>query len=86
MAETGLTVDIGDYFPTREESILDQLTQVRNYVRKQFTMHEGAEMIQVSVAWQNGDVDDIVFDKWVGYPVGTDENFWFKRWTSELNV
>lgn len=86
MADEGLTVDIGDFFPTSDESILDQLTQVRNYVRKQFTMHDDAEMIQVSVAWQTGDVDDLVFDKQVGYPQGTDEKFWFKRWTSELHM
>lgn len=86
MADGELTVDIGDFFPTREDSIIDQLTQVRNYVRTQFTMHDGADKIQVSVAWQNGDVDDMVFDKWVGYPLGTDEKFWFQRWTSELNL
>ena len=86
MADEGLAVDIGDFYPVSDESILDQLTQVRNYVRKQFTMHEGAVKIQVSVAWQTGDVDDLVFDKHVGYPVGTDEKFWLNRWTSELHV
>jgi len=86
MADEGLTVDIGDFFPVADESILDQLTQVRTYVRTQFTMHEGAERIQVSVAWQTGDVDDLVFDKWVSFPDGTDEKFWFKRWTSELHM
>lgn len=81
-----LTVDLGDFYPLAAESIFDQLTQVRNYVRQQFQVHDGAEQLQVSVVWQTGDIDDLVFDKWVGYPIGTDEKFWFERWTKEVGL
>lgn len=86
MADDGLILDVGDYFPTTEESVFDQLTQVRNYVRHQFATHENIEAVKVSVIWQNGDVEELMFDKWVGYPQGTDEKFWFQRWTTEAGL
>lgn len=81
-----MRVDIGEFCPPPEASRLDQLTLIRNYVREQFTLHENATELQVLVFWQNGDGEDMVFDKSVGYPLGTDEKFWFKYWTDECGL
>jgi hypothetical protein len=81
-----LTVDLGEFFPLASESILDQLTQVRTYVRNQFGLHEDAEKLSVTVVFQNGDIEELVFDKWVGYPDGTDEKFWLNKWLMECKL
>lgn len=78
-----MRVDIGEFPIPDAASRFDQLTLVRNYVRQQFTLHEGATEIEVLVFWSNGDGEDMVFDEHVGYPLGTDEKFWLKYWTSE---
>jgi len=81
-----MRVDIGEFQPPVASSRIDQLTFVRNYVREQFPLHEGATELQVLVWWGNGDGEDMVFDKWVGYPLGTDEKFWIDSWTSSLGL
>lgn len=65
---------------------LDQLTFVRNYVREQFPLHDMPEEIELTVFWANGDGEDLVFDRWVGYPVGTDENYWLNIWRIDAGL
>ena len=81
-----MRVDIGEFQPPQAPSRIDQLTLVRNYVREQFLLHEGATELHLLVWWANGDGEDMVFDKWVGNPLGTDEKFWIKNWTSGLEL
>lgn len=74
-------------------TMLDQLTVVRNYVRKGFDAHrrdvngEFVTEVSVEVGWLNGDIETLVFDKFVGYPVQIDgkkpDRDWMAEWRSE---
>ena len=85
MAESVL-LDIGEFFTLGDGGIMDQLTQVRNYVRNQFVSHDGVDEIQVTVVWRNGDVEVMVFDRWVGFPKASTPDEWFERWTFDAGV
>lgn len=72
---------------------LDQLTIVRNHVRRGFAAHEqdvdGKKVAEISVevGWLDGDVETLIFDRSVGFPlqiegqpVGRD---WYEEWRVE---
>lgn len=67
---------------------LDQLTIVRNHVLKGFKAHDvtadgnRAMEIEVEVAWLDGDIEDLVFDRVVGFPVEPVRD-WYSEWKSE---
>ena len=68
---------------------VDQLTLVRNHVRKQIKAHEisvDGEMpseFEVEVAWQDGDVDMLVFDKNAGFPIEPVVD-WYGDWLRDM--
>lgn len=68
----------------------DQLTIVRNQVRKGFDAHsktadgERVTEIQVEVVWIDGDVEDLVFDLMAGFPI-TPERDWYQEWKDETH-
>lgn len=68
---------------------LDQLTVVRNHVRKCFAAHredvsgEAVSQVEVEVGWLSGDVDTLVFDKMVGFPIEPPGVDWYAEWRSE---
>ena len=70
---------------------LDQLTLVRNEVRKGFEAHDHStdghrvEEIEVEVGWLNGDVETLVFDRLVGFPISPERD-WYARWKAESGV
>mgnify|MGYP003489008442 FL=1 len=69
---------------------LDQLTIVRNQVRKGFEAHDMAAdgervtEVQVEVAWLDGDVEVLVFDRLVGFPLEPGRD-WYQEWKQETN-
>lgn len=90
-----LTIDpiyLGDVVQDRMTR-LDQLTVVRNYVRKAINGYrkdaEGrkVEEIEVEVGWLDGDVEMLVFDMMVGWPVEIDgkksDRNWYAEWRAE---
>lgn len=81
-----MRVNIGEFVPEFAKTRLDQLTFVRNYVRDQFPLHDNPEEIELTVFWANGDGEDLVFDRLVGYPVGTDENYWLNIWRIDAGL
>lgn len=72
---------------------LDQLTIVRNHVRRGFDSHkqdvDGERVTEVSVeaGWLDGDVETLVFDKLVGFPIEIDgspaSRDWYAEWKAE---
>lgn len=78
------TVDLGDYKPVRRDNRLEQLTDVRNHVRRELKIHPGADSASVVVEWNEGEVEDLVFDRNVGYPVGTSGKEWYNNWKEEV--
>ena len=72
---------------------LDQLTIVRNHVRRGFDSHkqdvdgERVTEVSVEVGWLDGDVETLVFDKLVGFPIeigGSPANRdWYAEWKAE---
>lgn len=69
---------------------LDQLTIVRNQVWKGFEAHDMAAdgervtEIQVEVGWLDGDVETLVFDRSVGFPIEPERD-WYKEWKKETH-
>ena len=72
---------------------LDQLTVVRNHVRRGFDSHkqdvdgDRVTEISVEVGWLDGDVETLVFDKLVGFPIEIDGSAanrdWYAEWRAE---
>ena len=72
---------------------LDQLTIVRNHARRGFLAHEqdvnGERVteVEVEVGWLDGDVETLVFDRSVGFPVVIDGESagrdWYQEWREE---
>ena len=72
---------------------LDQLTIVRNHARRGIRAHEQdahgerVEEVEVEVSWLDGDVETLVFDRNVGYPVEIDgeksRRDWIAEWKEE---
>jgi hypothetical protein len=73
----------------------DQLTIVRNAVRKSFLDHrkaatgESVSEIEVQVCWLDGSLETLVFDEYVGFPKIVDGNVceidWYSDWKRECN-
>lgn len=69
---------------------IDQLTIVRNHVRKWLSAHEesaegdSVSEIAVEVVWQNGDIEEMVFDSSVGFPISPARD-WFEEWLREAS-
>lgn len=67
---------------------LDQLTIVRNLVRKGFRAHdqdadgERVTEIEVEAVWLDGDMETLVFDRLVGFPL-TPERDWYGDWKKD---
>lgn len=88
-----LTLEMLDVAEKSENIMLkfDQLTIVRNHVRNQFDFHkvnadgEIAHEIELDVAWQDGDVETLVFDANVGYPIEPVRD-WAGDWLKELRT
>lgn len=78
------TVDLGPHQPMRRDTRFDQLTDVRNFVRRQMLAHPGVKSLSVDVTWSNGEIETLVFDEWVGYPVGTSGENWINKWKEEV--
>ncbi len=70
---------------------IDQLTIVRNQVRKGFEAYDIAAdgdrvtEIEVEVGWLDGDVEDLLFDRMVGFPL-TPERDWYEEWKKETHA
>lgn len=70
-------------------SRLDQLTVVRNAVRKLFLAHdisaEGdyVDECSIDVSWLDGDTETLVFDRMVGFPLEPDRD-WYAEWKKEV--
>lgn len=79
------TVDLGSYVPPRRDNRLEQLTDVRNYVRREIKLHPGADSAVVTVKWQDEIKDVLTFDQNVGYPDGTTSEQWLGQWKLEAN-
>lgn len=72
---------------------IDQLTIVRNHVRRGFDAHqqdvdgEKVTEISVEVGWLDGDVEELVFSRLVGFPIlvdGKESNRdWYAEWRAE---
>ncbi len=72
---------------------LDQLTIVRNHARRGFLAHEqdvtGERVteVEVEVGWLDGDVETLVFDRSVGFPIIIDGESatrdWYEEWRHE---
>lgn len=72
---------------------LDQLTIVRNHVRRGFDSHrqdvdgERVTEVSVEVGWLDGDVETLVFDRLVGFPTEIDgspaSRDWYAEWKEE---
>lgn len=70
---------------------LDQLTVVRNMVRRGIDAHrqsaDGDSLTEavIEVAWIDGDVEDLVFDLFVGFPTNIERD-WYAEWKSETRA
>lgn len=70
---------------------LDQLTVVRNFVRRGMDAHrqsaDGEPLTEavVEVAWIDGDMEDLVFDLHVGFPTNIERD-WYSEWKSETGA
>lgn len=72
---------------------LDQLTIVRNHARRGFLAHEqdvnGERVteVEVEVGWLDGDVETLVFNRAVGFPVVIEgepaARDWYAEWREE---
>lgn len=72
---------------------IDQLTIVRNHVRRGFVSHDedvdGHKVTELSVdvGWLDGDVETLVFDRMVGFPLMIDgepaKRDWYAEWKAE---
>ena len=72
---------------------LDQLTIVRNHARRGFLAHEqdvnGERVteVEVEVGWLDGDVETLVFNRAVGFPIIIEgepaARDWYAEWREE---
>lgn len=72
---------------------IDQLTIVRNHVRRGFDSHrqdvDGEKVVEVSVevGWLDGEVEELVFSETVGFPTMIDgkesTRDWYAEWRAE---
>lgn len=72
---------------------LDQLTIVRNHARRGFLAHEqdvnGERVteVEVEVGWLDGDVETLVFNRAVGFPIVIEgepaTRDWYAEWREE---
>ena len=69
---------------------LDQLTLVRNHGRGLFDAHyadvDGDVVVEaeLEVAWLDGTVETLVFDRFVGFPLQPIRD-WYAEWEREVN-
>ena len=77
------SLEIAAFKAKRARTKWDALTEVRNHVREQFPLHPDASSISIEVTWPKGGVEVLTFDRWVGYPVGTDAEKWLMEYERE---
>lgn len=77
-------IDLGLFMPPKRDNKFEQLTDVRNFVRKQLKLHDGVNGAKLDVSWNDGEVDGLVFGSNVGYPDGTNEHMWIESWKKEI--
>lgn len=79
------TVDLGEFSPPRRDNKLEQLTDVRNFARRELKLHPGSDSVSIYVNWQDESSEKLVFDQYVGYPEGTTSSQWLEQWKMETN-
>lgn len=68
-------------------SKFDQLTLVRNHVRKTLAAHrqdvDGVKVSEASVevGWLDGEIETLIFDLMVGFPTNTSRD-WYAEWAA----
>lgn len=76
-----------DEYVVDQMTRMDQLTVVRNYVRKwlatnpQDAHEKQVSEVEVEVTWLDGDIEDCVFDRMVGFPIKPKRD-WYKEWVN----